>query len=258
MDQNTDRDWESLATTDPYWAVISVDEFRRGKLTPEALERFFLSGVAEAESIVSVARARFDAPKQIDVCLDFGCGVGRILLGLARFAKAAVGVDVSPTMLDLCNRNARERGIENIELFRSDDQLSAVSQYSGTVDLLTSFIVFQHIPPQRGYRILDALLKLLKAGGVGCLQFTFAAEVDALRHENGNVTGVLHRFYQRTPGGLLKLVEYPAGDTQIQMNHYNLNELFCYLYQIGATNCFVQLDSHSGTLGATLYFQKGT
>ena len=256
MQGDTDRDWESFALTDPYWAVFSSDEFRRENLTAESLDRLFASGNTQAEAIVQTFRNRFGAPGQVELALDFGCGVGRLLLGLAARSRKAVGVDVSPTMLALCSENVQRRQVANVELYRSDDQLSAVSQYTAAVDLITSYIVFQHIPPPRGYKIFDSLLRLLKPGGFGFLHFTFASSIEGLQHEGGNMTGSLYKYYQRTSGGLLKLFEYPAGDMQIQMNHYNLNELFCYLYESGVVNSFVQLTQHSGSLGAELYFQK--
>ena len=257
MNGDTDRDWESFALTDPYWAVCSLEEYRKENLTPEGIDRLFESGKDSAEAIVQTARNQFDAPKHIDVALDFGCGVGRLLLGLAALSGHVIGLDVSPTMLRLAGENAQRRKVSNIELHRSnDDELSAVSQYAGAIDLITSYIVFQHIPPQRGYKIVDALLRLLKPGGIGFLHFTFASAIQSLQYENGNVTGSLYKYYQRTSNGLMKLIEYPAGDTQIQMNHYNLNELFCYLYESGVVKSFVHLSEHSGTLGVELYFQK--
>lgn len=255
-DENTDLDWELFALKEPYWSVLSAEEFQRQNLTPELLDRFFRSGGDHVAAILDILTRRFGLPPNFDLSLDFGCGVGRLLFPLAAVSKKAIGVDVSPTMLSLCRRHAAERCIENIELCRADDELTMVSSYTGAIDLITSFIVFQHIPPRRGYRIFDALLRLLRPGGVGFLHVTFAAAMQSLQYEACNVTGSLYGFYQRTAEGILKLVEYPAGDVQVQMNHYNLNELFCRFYQHGIVDVFVRFTNHTNIIGAELYFKK--
>ena len=253
---DTDRDWESFARTDPYWSVLSAEEFRNKNLTAESLDRFFHSGKAHVESMLDILMSRFAAPKRFTVSLDFGCGVGRLLFPLAAVSEKSIGLDVSPTMLNLCRQHAEKRHIENIELYQSDDDLSAISRHIGEVEVITSYIVFQHISPRRGYRIFNNLLRLLKPGGVGCLHFTFAATIQSLQHEADNVNGFLYGYYQRTSDGIIKLVEYPAGDIQIQMNHYSLNELYCYLYHNGVSDILARLTNHSNTIGAELFFRK--
>lgn len=255
-EEGTDRDWESFAQKEPYWSVLSAEEFRGKNLSPEVMDRFFRSGVEHVESIVNILSSRFGIPRTFDVALDFGCGVGRFLFALAGVSKKAIGLDVSPTMLSLCGRHAEERRVDNIELYRSDDGLTAARQYTGAVDLITSYLVFQHIPPRRGYKIFHGLLQLLRPGGAGFLHFTFAAGMQSMQYESGNVTGSLYGYYQRTPDGLIKLMEYPAGDVQIQMNHYNMNDLLCQCYNNGISELFVTFTNHSNVLGAELYFRK--
>lgn len=255
-DEDTDRDWESFAQKEPYWSVLSKEDFFRKNLNPEVLERFFHSGVDHVERIVSVLSSRFAMPQTFDVSLDFGCGVGRFLFPLAARSNKAIGLDVSPTMLSLCRQHAEERHVDNIELYQSDDGLKAVGQYVGSIDLITSYIAFQHIPPRRGYKIFHALLQLLRPGGLGFLQVTFAAGMQSVQYESCNVTGALYDYYQRTSDGLIKLAEVSAGDVQIQMNHYNVNDLFCQCYKNGISELLVRFTNHSNVLGAELYFRK--
>jgi cyclopropane fatty-acyl-phospholipid synthase-like methyltransferase len=255
-DNSTDSDWETFARAEPYWSVLAADEFKRENLTSEGIDRFFRSGEQHVASIVDTLSSRFAVPRTFGLSLDFGCGVGRLLFPLAAISKKAVGLDVSSTMLALCRKHGRERQVDNIELHESDDALTPVARYSGAVDLITSYIVFQHIPPRRGYRIFDGLVRLLRPGGVGFLHLTFAAAMQTVQYESCNVSGSLYGFYQRTTEGLMKLAEYPAGDAQIQMNHYNVNDLFCRLYQNGIADVFVRFTNHANTIGAEFYFQK--
>ena len=43
-DLRTDSDWEHFARADPYWAVLTCDQFRRDKLDADARAAFFESG----------------------------------------------------------------------------------------------------------------------------------------------------------------------------------------------------------------------
>jgi len=255
-DDQTDRDWESFAQLDPYWSVLSTEEFHRKGLTAAVLDRFFKSGADHIGSTIAMLGSRFGAPTRFDISLDFGCGVGRLLIPLAAVSKKAIGLDVAPTMLALCRQHAEDRGVRNIELYRCDDQLSSVQQYAGAVDLITSFIVLQHIPPRRGAQIIASLLKLIRPGGYGYLQVTFAALIQSLHYEAASVTGTQYSFYQRTENGLVKLVERPVEDRQIQMNHYNMNEILCILYQAGIAEIVTRFTNHSNILGAEFYFRK--
>jgi 2-polyprenyl-3-methyl-5-hydroxy-6-metoxy-1,4-benzoquinol methylase len=255
-DLQTDRDWESFAKTDPYWAVVSAEEFRHDHLTPERLNQFFDGGAVHIEWILATLRSHFGAPARFGLSVDLGCGVGRLLIPLAAASDRAIGLDVAPTMLALCKKHADERKVKNILLFRSDDQLSAVQPYAGAVDLVTSFIVLQHIPPRRGIRIIEALLKLLRSGSYGYLHITFAAMIQNLHYEAANVTGSEYGFYQRTSEGLVKLVERPVDDEQMQMNHYNVNEIMCLFYQTGITEILTRFTNHSDIIGAEFYFHK--
>lgn len=256
LDHNTDEDWEEFARSEPYWSVLSAEEFRRKNLRPEVVERFFRSGEESIASVVEVLGQHYGSPKSFELSLDFGCGLGRLLLPLAARSKKSIGLDVSPTMLKFCRENADRRNVRNIELVQSTDDLAPLAKYAGKVDLITSYIVFQHIPPRRGFQILNGLLRLLRRGGVGYLHFTFAAEMRSVKYEADNVCGSLYRYFERTPDGIRKLVEHPAGDTQIQMNHYNMNELLCYLYENGIADVSIKFTNHSGTLGAECYIRK--
>lgn len=52
--------------------------------------------------------------------LDVGCGAGRYALALARRCREAVGIDLSPAMLEIAKSKAREARVDNA-IFRLDD-----------------------------------------------------------------------------------------------------------------------------------------
>ena len=58
--------------------------------------------------------------------LDFGCGVGRLLVPLARRCPSVVGVDVADSMLAQARARCDAVGVTNVRLLKSDDRLSRV------------------------------------------------------------------------------------------------------------------------------------
>lgn len=75
--------------------------------------------------------------------VEIGCGTGRLLRALARRFKAVYGLDVSPEMIRVAQKELKD--LNNLTLFvTSGRDLGCLN--SETVDLVISYIVFQHIP----------------------------------------------------------------------------------------------------------------
>ena len=251
--RSTDDDWERFAQTHPYFAVITDERFKGSELAGDDRETFFASGRQHIDDVFHVLRSHFGCPERVDVSLDFGCGVGRLLLPLARRSGLALGVDVSQTMLQICAANARQEGLANIELLAGSDALANLRR---DVDLFTSVIVFQHIPPEVGHQRLRELLSRLKPGGFGYVQLTYANEISHIGGESYN-PGVSFGYYQRIGDQLVKLakqtVDKPA---EMQMNHYNLNEVMVLLLENRISEHFARHTNHGGHIGIELFFRK--
>ena len=148
MSQDTDRDWNALAEIDPYWAVLTHDEFRGAVATDrDKLNAFLESGRAYVNHIwdaIEAARGGRFSPER---ALDFGCGVGRIAIPLAARCGTVVGLDVADRMLAGARELCEQLGVRNVQFVKADDDLT---QVHGTFDLVHSYIVFQHISPERG------------------------------------------------------------------------------------------------------------
>jgi SAM-dependent methyltransferase len=206
-----------------------------------------VSGVVEA------IRTHLDpafAPRR---ALDFGCGVGRLVIPLAQMCDSVTGIDVSPGMLAEATQNVRREGIENTSFVRSDDELTDLE---GSFDFIHSYIVFQHIQPERGERILRALLSRLEIGGFGALQFVFNHDVVGTRR-------YLIDAYRRLP--LLYILRSIAKREDprrpmMEMNAYDLNRVLSILRDCAADRVVLQFTetSHFGArvLGAFVLFQK--
>ena len=243
-DMSTDEAWEQWGQRDPYFGVITDPKFRRAAINEDAKREFFESGASHAHHVLTVIREHIKTqfvPRRI---LDFGCGVGRILVPFAGLAEEVVGVDVSQSMLEEARRNCDERNVQNVRLLPSDDDLSAVT---GEFDLSHSCIVFQHIPVHRGRELLSKLLTHLSPSGVAAIHVTYSKTSFAATH------GVAPAVRKSTP----PLQEPPRpsdSDPEIQMNPYNMNELLFTIQCLGAHRLYAEFSDHGGELGVFLFF----
>lgn len=167
-----DRDWERFGAEDPYYSVLNTEAYRRDRLDADGLAGIFESGERDLRALLAGAELACGRIRR-GRALDFGCGVGRLLRPLASEFEEAVGVDVSGSMLALAARHC-----PGARLCRSDDRLSAVN---GEFDFVFSCLVFQHIPVERGERLMRELLRRLRPDGVAALHFTIARSSPAWR-----------------------------------------------------------------------------
>jgi SAM-dependent methyltransferase len=259
----TDSAWEAWGRQDPYFGVITDPRFRRESLTPEAKQEFFDSGRTHVEAILSVTRAVVVpafSPKRV---LDFGCGVGRLVMPFAKIAEEVIGMDVSDAMLTEAAQNCAREGISNARFVKSSDELAGLE---GSFDLIHSFLVFQHIPIPRGRLLLRGLLSHLKPGGVGVLDFAYGKSYfpDSFgRPVAKKKKGVVPTMYGKAVGSLKTLGlttqeqrEAESRDPEMQMNAYNLSEIFFLLKQAGVLRLHAQFMDHGGEQAVLLFFQK--
>ena len=151
MLNNSDRQWESWGKKEPYRGVLKQERFKKENINSKTIDEFFKSGAKHIEDIFKNVREHLDenfVPKR---SLDFGCGVGRILIPLSLLSEEVVGIDISDSMLVKASEECKKRGINNFQLLKSDDDLSLLK---GKFDFIHSYIVFQHIPVKRGEKIL--------------------------------------------------------------------------------------------------------
>jgi 2-polyprenyl-3-methyl-5-hydroxy-6-metoxy-1,4-benzoquinol methylase len=233
---DSDRVWKYYGHVDPYFGVLTADRFRRETFDQAAREEFFDSGRRYITETLATVGDRLLPGFRPTRALDFGCGVGRLLIPLAEQADYVVGVDVSEGMLAEAERNLERAGVSNYTLVMSDD---ALSQVEGTFDLIHSSMVFQHIPPSRGETIVQAMLDRLEAGGVGVLDFTYAYARGSRSWRSS-----LNTLYQRVPilHGIRNLARGERfGNPLMQMNTYDLNRIMCLLQEAGCPDAHVIL-----------------
>jgi SAM-dependent methyltransferase len=266
---STDIEWEKWGRQDPYYGVLTVDRFRASRIDEVARAEFFASGQWHVDSVLQSCRQYIDplfAPRRV---LDFGCGVGRLVIPFAAVADKVVGVDVSESMLAEARKNCSERGLTNVSLVGSDDALSEVTE---SFDLVHSAIVLQHIEVPRGRRLFQRLIECIAPGGAGAVQLTYAKACypDSFgQPPEPSLDSAAGSSIDAATGGLSRLrrwrsraVEVPAeavgrpSDPEMQMNPYNLSELAFLLQTAGIARFHSEFTDHGGELGVFLFFQK--
>ena len=221
--RDTDADWEAVAQSQPYWGVLSTEKFEGKVLEAQTEEEFFASGNAYVDNLLGALHKFFPEVERPKRVLDFGCGVGRLALAFARYAEEVTGLDISPEMLRLARSHANDRGITNARFLQSDDNLSEASDL---FDLVNSIIVLQHIPPERGLRIIERLVQKARPGGLFALQVTYGKARKFLVHEQGAA-----RYYRRDGNNLVDLLpaETALPEGTITMFDYDLNAIIALL-----------------------------
>ncbi|MFI5300950.1 MAG: class I SAM-dependent methyltransferase [Polyangiales bacterium] len=244
-----DRSWERFGTDDPYWAVLTAPRFRREAMTDADRAEFFESGrVFVGQVLANVTRFFGDDVKR-DRALDFGCGVGRIALPLSERCGHVVGVDVARSMLAEARKNATSQARTNVTFVESDDTLSRVE---GPFDLVHSVIVFQHIPVALGLQLYARLLDLLAPGGVAACHFVYRQRGSSLKNKLDRVRLTRTPFRQ-----LSNVVEGRAPFAPLmQMNEYDLGDLFAIAADRGVRALHVEQTDHGGYLGAMIYLRR--
>jgi ubiquinone/menaquinone biosynthesis C-methylase UbiE len=106
------------------------------------------------------------------VLADIGCGTGTLTLELARFARKAIGVDLSHEMLRRARAAAAERGLPNVE-FRTGDAAKLPLE-ARAVDAAFSVMVL-HFLPQPEQAVAE-LCRIVRPGGSVIL-------VDLVQHQ---------------------------------------------------------------------------
>jgi SAM-dependent methyltransferase len=238
--------WERFGREDPYYGVYAVDEFRGRTLDEDRRERFFSSGERHVEEVLGHARDLFGPDYIPESVLDYGCGVGRILIPFARRARRVVGVDVAPSMREEARRNCVAAGIQGVDILEPADLATLGPEF----DLVHSVLVLQHVPVPDGERIVSDLTRLLRPGGVGVIHIPIGGR------RNLRLFNLVMKL-PLAPNLLNVLRRRPWDYPHMQMNVYDLPRLMRILHDFGTAMVHVQLAPRWGGYDAcSLYFRR--
>ncbi len=107
--------------------------------------------------------------------LDVGCGEAALSLDLAERGYTTVGLDASPTAIDLARREAQKRGVSSASFEVAD--ITAFTGYDGWFDTIVDSTLFHSIPVEgrEGYQ-----QSILRAAAPGASYFVLVFDKAAI------------------------------------------------------------------------------
>jgi SAM-dependent methyltransferase len=123
-------------------------------------------------------------PQGVGRYLDFACGTARITRLIAQRAREAVGVDISPTMLEVARQKASHIRFEQADLTREErpDLMG--------FDLISAFRFFGNAEHGLRQQVLATIHQRLKPGGL------------ILFNNHRNPNSIMNRFHRWTGGAM--------------------------------------------------------
>ena len=94
--RSTDDYWERVGTTEPYWGVLTEDKYRSSNMTAEDRQLFFQSGERHVAHVFGTIHRHLMPDFKPKTALDFGCGVGRVVIPMSRQVARTVEVVLFP------------------------------------------------------------------------------------------------------------------------------------------------------------------
>lgn len=161
--------WQQLGKTEPYWSVLTDEKFLLSNIGDRAVvEEFYSSGKSEMARIVEHLKRNDINISELKTCMEYGCGLGRVTMWLARQFETVYGCDISGDHLKIAGDNLRNRGIKNVELLQIKNMANV--ENLPRVDFIYSVIVLQHNPPPIIREIVRYFMRALNPNGIALFQ----------------------------------------------------------------------------------------
>jgi ubiquinone/menaquinone biosynthesis C-methylase UbiE len=115
--------------------------------------------------------------------VDVGTGTGFVAAGLAPRAAAVLGVDNSPAMLAVAERNLRALNVSNVQL--TESELDALPLDDDSVDAAVANMVLHHAPDPSV--MLAEMARVVRPGGIVAITDEVEHEYEWMRTEQADV-----------------------------------------------------------------------
>lgn len=219
-------------------------------LTPVLRQEFFASGERYIDQIFGVISSSIDEDFSPSLGIDFGCGVGRLVIPLSRRCRRVIGVDISPSMIVEAKRNCVLFDVTNVEFV---NELVKIEQ---KVDFINAVLVLQHVRTDRGMDIIDEFIEKLNPSGIACIQVPYLSGRSMMRRI---LKPIVDRssLAQKTYNVIIKK---DAKAPYMMFNDYDISKILRLLAEKNINKVFVLLDKFGSkdtrVYGARLFIRK--
>lgn len=134
------------------------------------------------EKVIDVLAERAEVNPATQV-VDVGTGTGFVAAGLASRAAAVVGVDNSPGMLAVAERNLRALNVTNVRL--AEGELDALPLDDDSVDAAVANMVLHHASDPAA--MLSEMARVVRPGGVVAVTDEVEHEYEWMRTEQADL-----------------------------------------------------------------------
>jgi SAM-dependent methyltransferase len=158
--------WTKMGEDWPHFSVLSQEQYLPRNLAG-SIDNFWAVGRGEADVAMSLLDQLGFADRRQKICVEYGCGVGRVTIPLAGEFAEVHAYDISPNHLALARQRAETAAAGNIRFHHRGD---GVLQPLASCDFFYSRLVFQHNPPPVMRELVRLALTSLRPGGVAIFE----------------------------------------------------------------------------------------
>jgi ArsR family transcriptional regulator len=155
------------------------------------------------EKVVDALAERAEVNTRSHV-VDVGTGTGFVAAGLAPRAASVVGVDNSPRMLAVAERNLRALDVSNVRLL--EGELDALPLDADSVDAAVANMVLHHAPDPAA--MLTEMARVVRPGGVVAVTDEVEHDYEWMRTEQADLWLGFSRSQVEGFFGAARLVAY--------------------------------------------------
>lgn len=158
--------WGTFGKTEPFWGVLTHENFKQHSLNESELSKFYQSGKHEIDKLEKILN-QHQSTFRDKIVLDFGCGVGRLTKPCSEICKKIYGLDIGQSYLDIAKKT-----VPSGDFFLVDSYNSLPKEVNN-IDIIYSLITLQHNRPILMKLYIFLLLKSLAKSGIALLHIPY-------------------------------------------------------------------------------------
>jgi len=201
--------WKNFGQSEPYWSVLTSKKYKTDSIEKN-LQDFFTTGKHQIDALEKILNNHNSSFKD-KVCLDFGCGVGRLTKNVFPLCSEVFGVDISESHLALAKQNVPEA------TFYLIDKNNKFPELSKRPDIIFSLITLQHNRPELIKYYSSILLDILNPGGIALLHIPY--KIKNYINYNDNVNRMEMHYILKKEFISLALKNHCSVESVIETNH---------------------------------------